>query len=204
MLSELTELTMLDEGDPQSFRVRAYESARHAIAAQATDLGKLTVKELQKIEGIGKSTADKIRELIETGKVAKLEGLRQKHPAGVVALMRIPGLGPKNVNRLRADLGVASIDDLRAALAAHKLRDLKGFGEKSEEKLGRALQRMEELGAIDRTPISVALPLANEGGRSARWRCRGSPRPPIAGRCAASPRRSATSTSWWRPPPPSR
>jgi DNA polymerase (family X) len=162
MLSELTELTILDESDPQSFRVRAYESARHAIAAQATDLGKLTVKELQKIEGIGKSTADKIRELIETGKVAKLEGLRQKHPPGVVALMRIPGLGPKNVNRLRADLGVASIDDLRAALAARKLRDLKGFGEKSEEKLTRALQRMEELGAIDRTPISVALPLATK------------------------------------------
>src|SRR4029453_13753663 len=110
---------------PKSFRVRAYESAAQAIAAQATDLGKLTVKELQKIEGIGKSTADKIRELIETGKVTKLEGLRQKPPPGVVALMRIPGLGPKNVNRLRAELGVASIDDLRAALAGHKLRDLK-------------------------------------------------------------------------------
>src|SRR5919201_6913602 len=97
MLRELAELTMLDEGDPQSFRVRAYESAAHAIAAQATDLGKLTVKELQKIEGIGKSTAEKIRELLETGKVTKLEGLRAKHPASVVALMRIPGLGPKNV-----------------------------------------------------------------------------------------------------------
>ena len=80
MLRELSELTMLEEGDPQSFRVRAYESAWHAIAAQATDLGKLTAKELQKIEGIGKSTAEKIRELIETGKVQKLEGLRQKHP----------------------------------------------------------------------------------------------------------------------------
>src|SRR5215468_5031397 len=117
MLRELAELTMLEEGDPQSFRVRAYESAAHAIAAQATDLGKLTVKELQKIEGIGKSTADKIRELIETGKVAKLEDLRQKHPAGVVALLRIQGLGPKNVGRLRNELGVASIEDLRRALA---------------------------------------------------------------------------------------
>jgi DNA polymerase (family 10) len=161
MLAELAELTMLDEGDPQSFRVRAYESARQAIFAQATDLGKLTVKELQKIEGIGKSTADKIRELLETGKVAKLEGLRQRHPASVVALLRIPGLGPKNLNRLRAELGVQSLDDLRAALAAHRLRDLKGFGEKSEEKLGRALARQEEQGAMDRTPLSVALPLAN-------------------------------------------
>src|SRR5499425_3939672 len=86
MLRELAELTMLEEGDPQSFRVRAYESAAHAIAAQATDLGVLTVKELQRIEGIGKSTAEKIRELLETGKVTKLEGLRAKHPPGVVAL----------------------------------------------------------------------------------------------------------------------
>ena len=64
MLRELSELTMLEEGDPQSFRVRAYESAAQAIGAQATDLGQMTVKELQQIEGIGKSTADKIRELL--------------------------------------------------------------------------------------------------------------------------------------------
>src|SRR3954471_6372465 len=161
MLRDLAELTMLDEGDPNSFRVRAYESAAHAIAAQATDLGKLTAKDLQKIEGIGKSTADKIRQLLETGKVDKLEALRQKHPASVVALLRIQGLGPKAVQKLRAELGVTSIDDLRAALAAQKLRDLKGFGLKSEEKLSRALARLEEQGAVDRTPISVALPLAN-------------------------------------------
>src|SRR5215831_17613164 len=88
MLRELAELTMLEEGDPQSFRVRAYESAMHAISAQATDLGKLTAKDLQKISGIGKSTADKIRELIDTGRVEKLEGLRKKHPRSVVLLLR--------------------------------------------------------------------------------------------------------------------
>ncbi|HET6280131.1 MAG TPA: DNA polymerase/3'-5' exonuclease PolX [Polyangia bacterium] len=160
MLRDLAELTILDEGDPQSFRVRAYEAAAHAIAAQATDLGRMTTKELQKIEGIGKSTADKIRELLETGKVAKLEGLRQKHPASVVALMRLPGVGPKAVQRLRSELGVSSIDDLRAVLASQKLRALKGFGQKSEEKLSRALARLDEGGAVERTPISVALPLA--------------------------------------------
>ena len=101
MLRELAELTMLDEGDPQSFRVRAYENATHAIAAQANDLGRLTVKELQSLENIGKGTADTIRELLETGKVAKLEALRAKHPPGVVALLRIPGLGPKAIQRLR-------------------------------------------------------------------------------------------------------
>jgi DNA polymerase (family 10) len=160
MLRELAELTMLEEGDPQSFRVRAYEGAYQAVAAQASDLGKLTVAELQKLDGIGKSTAEKIKELLETGKVTKVEALRAKHPASVVALLKIQGLGPKAVKRLRAELGVQSIGDLRDALGAHKLRDLKGFGVKSEEKLAQSLARLEEQGALDRTPISVAMPLA--------------------------------------------
>jgi DNA polymerase (family 10) len=161
MLRELAELTLLDEANPNSFRVRAYESASHAIAAQATDLGVLTTKELQQIEGIGKSTADKIRELLETGRVAKLEALRQKHPPGVVALLRVQGLGPKALAKLRSELGVASIDDLRRALAAHAVRDLAGFGAKSEEKLAASLARLDAQGSVGRTPISVALPLAN-------------------------------------------
>jgi DNA polymerase (family X) len=160
MLRDLAELTMLEEGDVQSFRVRAYESASHAIAAQATDLGKLTTQELQKIQGIGKSTAAKIHELLETGKVEKLEALRQKHPPSVVALLRIPGLGPKAVIRLRNELGVQKIDDLRRALGEQKLRTLKGFGQKSEEKLAVSLARLDAQGSIGRTPISVALPLA--------------------------------------------
>jgi DNA polymerase (family 10) len=160
MLHELGELTMLDEGDPQSFRVRAYESAAHGIEATAGDLAKLTEKELQAIQGVGKSTAAKIRELVETGKVAKLQALREKHPASVVALLRIQGLGPKAVKRLRAELGVQSLDDLRKAIAEHKVRAMKGFGEKSEEKIAQALARLEAQGALGRTPISVALPLA--------------------------------------------
>jgi DNA polymerase (family 10) len=160
MLEELAELTMLDEGDPQSFRVRAYESAARSIEAQASDLGRLTAGELQKIEGIGKSTAAKIRELIESGHVGKLEELRKKHPASVVELLRLPGVGPKAVAKLRAELGVASLDDLRRAVAEKRLRALKGFGEKSEHKLAEALARIEAEGPSRRTPISVALPLA--------------------------------------------
>jgi DNA polymerase (family 10) len=161
MLRELAELTLLEEAEPNSFRVRAYETAAQAIAAQATDLGRLTARELQQIHGIGKGTADKIRELLETGRVAKLEALRAKHPASVVALLRIQGLGPKALRRLRSELGVASLDDLRAALAAQRVRELPGFGARSEEKLARALVRFEAQGSADRTPISVALPLAS-------------------------------------------
>ncbi len=160
MLRELAELTLLDEGDTNSFRVRAYESAAHAIEAQATDLGRLTVKELQQIEGIGKGTSAKIRELLDHGKVEKLEELRRKHPPGVVALMRISGLGVKGIKRLRAELGVENVDMLRAVIADGRLGALKGFGEKSAHKLARSLERLDAEGAITRTPISVALPLA--------------------------------------------
>jgi DNA polymerase (family 10) len=160
MLRELAELTMLEEGDPQSFRVRAYESAAQGIEAQAADLGKLGAKELEKIDGVGKSTAAKIRELLETGKVQKLVDLREKHPPAIVALLRIQGLGPKALKRLRAELGVTSVDDLRQVLADHRLRALKGFGQKSEDKLAESLGRLDAQGAAGRTPISVALPLA--------------------------------------------
>ena len=160
MLNELVELTILDEGETQSFRVRAYESAASGIAGQTQDLRAMSLKELQKIDGVGKSTAEKIRELFDTGRVEKLETLRAKHPPSVVALMKIQGVGPKAVARLRAELNVQSIDDLRRALAEHRLRDLKGFGAKSEEKLTLALSRLDAQGSSDRTPISVALPLA--------------------------------------------
>ncbi|HEU4580300.1 MAG TPA: DNA polymerase/3'-5' exonuclease PolX [Polyangiaceae bacterium] len=160
MLRELAQLTMLDEENPQSFRVRAYESAEHAIAAQTIDLQALSLKDLQGIEGIGKSTAEKIRELLDTGRVEKLEALRQKHPESIVALLRIQGLGPKMLGRLRRELGVQSLDDLRRVLSEQRLRGLKGFGEKSEEKLRQSLSRLDSQGALDRTPIAVALPLA--------------------------------------------
>jgi DNA polymerase (family 10) len=159
-LKELAELTILDEGDPNGFRVRAYESAARGIEAHPGDPAALDLGGLQKIDGIGKSTAQKIRELVETGRIAKLDELRAKHPASIVALLRIPGLGPKGINKLRAELGVTSIEDLRRAVSEHRLRDLKGFGAKTEEKLASALERIAQEGTEKRTPISVALPLA--------------------------------------------
>jgi DNA polymerase (family 10) len=160
MLKELAELTTLEEGSPQSFRVRAYESAAQGIAAHPGDVSKLTAKELQEIEGVGKSTAEKILDLFAGRPVEKLVKLRKKHPASVVALMRIQGLGPKAVQKLRAELGVQSIEDLKRVVAEKKVRELAGFGAKSEEKLAATLARLEAQGSVGRTPISVALPLA--------------------------------------------
>jgi DNA polymerase (family 10) len=160
MLRELTELTLLDETDPQSFRVRAYENAAQAIASQANDLGRLSLSDLKKIHGVGQSTAQKIRELFETGSVQKLEALRQKYPSSLVALLRLQGVGPKAVRRLQSELGVLSLDDLRRAIDERRLRELKGFGEKSEDRLRNAIARLEKEGALNRTSIAIALPHA--------------------------------------------
>ncbi len=162
LFRELAELTTLDEGSPQSFRVRAYENAMRAIEGIAGDLDAMPLAALTKIDGIGKSTAQKIRELVDTGKVRKLEDLRQKYPPALVELSRVPGIGPKRVATLRHDLGVQSLDDLRAALAAQTIRALPGFGEKSEHNIARALERLGLTGEERRTPIEDAMPIARE------------------------------------------
>ena len=94
MLGELVELTTLDEGSPQSFKVRAYERARRAVENLGRDVAELEQSEIQGIGGIGKSIAAGISEFCETGRVARLENLRSKYPAAFRELTRIPGLGP--------------------------------------------------------------------------------------------------------------
>jgi len=160
LFRELVTLMILDEGGPGSFRVRAYENAMHELKAHRGDLSALTEKELTQLDGVGKSTAKKIREFFETGTIAKLDALRGKFPPEFVQLSKIPGLGPKTLMRLRDELGIHNVDDLRAAIDSQALRELKGLGEKSEQKLSRAIERMGLTGKDKRTPIAEALPVA--------------------------------------------
>ncbi len=155
---ELTELLTLEEGGPATFRVRAYENATDAIKSTREDLAEMKVSAIMKIDGIGKSTGQKIREYFDTGKIARLEELRVKYPAEFVRLSHIPGLGPKSLLRLRAELGVENLENLKAAIAGEKIRDLKGMGAKTEEKLAKAIERIGS--KQDRRPIAKALPLA--------------------------------------------
>jgi DNA polymerase (family 10) len=160
VLREMAELTTLDEGSPQAFRVRAYENAMRAVEAFSGDISQLSEAQLVKLDGIGKSTAKKIREYLEAGSIDKLDKLRAAHPPGVVAMSHIHGLGPKAVAKLRKELGVESIAQLREALAGEKLRGLAGFGAKTEEKLKRAIERLGLDGKEQRTAIAKAMPLA--------------------------------------------
>jgi DNA polymerase (family X) len=160
VLRELAELTTLDEGSPQAFRVRAYENALRAVETLSGDIETMTVAALTKVEGIGKSTAQKIREYLDGGRVEKLDALRAKFPPGVVELSHLPGVGPKAVAKLRAALGVECIDDLKRAIAEQRVRTVPGFGAKSEEKIARAIERLGLGGKERRTPIAKAMPIA--------------------------------------------
>jgi DNA polymerase (family 10) len=162
LFRELTELTILDEGSPNSFRARAYEKAMQVVGSHRGDLGALSEKQLTALDGIGASTAKKIREFFESGTIAKLEELRQKYPRELVELGKIPGLGPKTLLRLRSELGVRNLQDLRAALEGQKVRGVAGLGEKLEQKLLAATARMGETGKDQRRPIAEAMPIARE------------------------------------------
>jgi DNA polymerase (family 10) len=157
--SEIALLLKLSGADP--FRVRAYERVSGAILAAPVDLATLSDEEIAKLKGVGANTAKRIAEYRQTGRIQMLEDLRAQVPPGFPELVRIPGLGPKTARLLYDELGVDSLEALRAALEAGRLADLKGLGAKTEANLREALGRM---GAKDdaRTPIADVLGLANE------------------------------------------
>ncbi|MFZ0013240.1 MAG: DNA polymerase/3'-5' exonuclease PolX [Acidimicrobiia bacterium] len=161
MLVELAKLTSIDEGSPQAFKVRAYENAIAGIESYQGEIDGLTKSQLVQIKGVGGSTADKILELGSSGGVAKLEGLREKYPPAFVELTKIPGLGPKTLKMLRSKLGVEDIESLKAAVDGERLRDLPGLGEKSEEKISKAIDRLGLHGKDRRTPLVEVLGFAH-------------------------------------------
>ena len=160
MLAELARLTSLDEGSPQSFKVRAYENAIHGIEGYPGNVASLDDKELVAIKGVGASIATRIREYIDSGTVVKLDELRTKYPAPLVELLKIPGLGPKTLKTLRAELNIQNLDDLKSAIEREALRDLPGLGKTTEEKIAKSIERLGLHGKDRRTPIADALPMA--------------------------------------------
>lgn len=157
--AEIAALLALDGAD--RFRVRAYERAADAIAAARVDLSTLTPEQIAELDGIGTSTAKKITEYLTTGRIGMLEELRAKVPPGVVALRRVPGVGPKLARTIYERLGVDSVEGLREAIDARLIRTLPGCGPKTEENLREALRR---IGAKDtgRIPAADAIGVARE------------------------------------------
>ncbi|MFN2485839.1 MAG: DNA polymerase/3'-5' exonuclease PolX [Acidimicrobiia bacterium] len=160
VLAELAKLIALDEGSSQAFKVRAYENAIHGIEGYPGNVSILTVKEMEAIKGVGGSIATRVKEFVDTGSVKKLDELRAKYPPALVELLKVPGLGPKTLKLIRAELGIETLDDLKAAIDRQALRELPGLGRTTEEKIARSIERLGLHGKDRRTPIAEAMPIA--------------------------------------------
>ncbi|HSM00880.1 MAG TPA: DNA polymerase/3'-5' exonuclease PolX [Acidimicrobiia bacterium] len=161
-LYELARLATLAEGSSNAFRVRAYETAARTIDGHPERVDEMSESELTRLRGVGKSTAAKIRELVETGSITRLEELRTRFPPGFVALTRVPGVGPKTAVMLHQELGISDVESLKAAIDRQELRALPGMGEKTEENIRHAIERLGAAGKENRTPIIEAGRIARE------------------------------------------
>ena len=140
----LTEIAdILDIQGENPFRVRSYRNAARTIADMSQSVAALVKSgaKLEELPGIGKSLAEKIEEIVSTGKSHFLGELQAKVPPGLTELLKLEGLGPKKVKVLHDELGVDSVDRLEKAARAGRLRDLAGMGVKTEEKILKSVEQ---------------------------------------------------------------
>ena len=153
---------LLELAGAAAFRLSAYRRASARIRESAAPVARLALEgTATEIPGIGGTIEAKIVELSETGDLAALRKLRDRVPAGLVEIMRVPGLGPKTARRLWQELGVATLDDLREAAESEKLRELSGLGPKTEERVLAALAKPAAATATDtgRALLGKVLPV---------------------------------------------
>ena len=142
---KLADLLEIEAANP--FRVRAYRNAALTIRAHPHAMAELVAQgaDLSELPGIGDDLAKKIRTLVETGELPALKQAERRTPGALVAMLRIPGLGPKRVRALHAQLKVRSLKDLERAARAGRIRELAGFGAKTEAKILDQLQRQAQV-----------------------------------------------------------
>ncbi len=137
-LDEIAKYVELSE--PNRFKALAFEKAARAISALDRDPADLIASgDLQKMPGIGKTTATVIEEVARTGSSRYLDELRKQYPPGIFELLRVPRLGLKKIGLLHDKLAISNLDELEAACRAGRLRTLRGFGEKTEQMILRGI-----------------------------------------------------------------
>ena len=140
------------------YRVLAYRNAAKAIRDSAASVEEMArAGTVTKLPGVGKTIAEKIDALLETGTIPAADKLKAKFPPGLVEVTRIPGLGPKRARKLFDELGISSLEELRAAAEQEQLRGVAGFGPKAEENILAALAAGADGKPRARTLLSRAL-----------------------------------------------
>lgn len=143
---EMADLLALQAENP--FRINAYRRASQIVRALPEELQiKIAAGfDPDSLPGIGADLAAKIRSFVKTGELPGLASLRRSVPAGLRDIMAVQGIGPKRVRALYEALGVRDVKTLRAALAKHQVREVRGFGAKMEERLTQAVDEIERRG----------------------------------------------------------
>ena len=140
---------LLEFQDANPFRIRAYRNAARTIRDYAEPIAQIAAdphRELTDISGIGSDLAEKIATLVETGTLPMLQELLTEIPESVLGILRVPGLGPKKAAALYRELGVKSLEELADACRNQRVRQLKGFGTKTEESILQNLDIAMEAG----------------------------------------------------------
>jgi DNA polymerase (family 10) len=159
-LDELADLYELDGA--VIYRVVAYRQAARAVRDSPRSVAQLaTENRATELPHIGKTLEDKIRTLIQTGEIPQAVKLREKFPGELIRFVEIPGLGPKTARKIYDELGIASLDELRAAAETGALKSVQGLGPKAEENIIKSLDAAGEPERRTRFLLSAVLEIGD-------------------------------------------
>ena len=145
------------------YRVLAYREGARVIRQSPVSVADLAREgRATELPGVGKTLETKILALLDTGEIPSMTKLLSKFPPSLIEVTKVPGVGAKTARRLHDELGVDSLDDLRAAAEGERIRGLKGLGPKAEENVLASLEKLGGEGPSERLLLSEVLPIANE------------------------------------------
>jgi len=155
IFEEIADLLEIRGNNP--FRIRAYRNAARSVGEFGREFKTLIESgaELPKLPGIGADLTAKIHEIVSTGHCATLDKLRKEMPPAITDLLRIPGLGPKRVQALNRELGVATVAQVKQAARSGRIRDIAGFGLKTEQRILEALEAHAEQAQRVKLPVAA-------------------------------------------------
>jgi len=153
-------VNLLELHDENPFRIKSYQNALFNLDKTDADLGSLSLAELEKMDGVGKSLAAKIDEMNRRGTYAELEELLGKTPEGVIEMFDIKGIGAKKIRTIWKELGIENPQDLIQACENNQIAKLKGFGDKTQEAIRQALLFSQS--SADKLHYSKAVVISSE------------------------------------------
>jgi len=159
IFDQIADLLEIKGEDP--FRINSYRRVGRTLGDLNEDVADIAATgRLTDIPRVGKGTAERIEQYLQTGKVELHQQLLDEIPSGLPALLDIPGMGPKKVAAAWKKLGVTDLDSLVAVIDSGKLAELPGFGAKSVAQIKQGIEFLQR--SLGRTPLGVALPVARQ------------------------------------------